>query len=226
LPSANKELNNSVNSFSADEVLCNTSNCSNNHGHSSLRRDSDAVVDNNDLSSSVRSEKSNSSSTRRQKFKPLVLAPNDHVVLIVDDNIVNQKIIAKILSHFKIEYRLASDGKEAVDFFLKEQSRNIHTHRSDLPRFALVLMDLRMPIKDGYQAISELRTNGVTVPIVALTANALQQERDRAAAVGATDFQTKPILRNDLYAVCKGYLQTSDEVTPLRQQSSSLKAAL
>jgi signal transduction histidine kinase/CheY-like chemotaxis protein len=229
--SAQINLNNSVNSFSADDLLlhnslANGSNNNNDHsnGQSSLSKDlGTVVVDNssNDSSSSLRSSYKHKSQstflrpqptpkTRRQKLKPLVLTPNDHVVLIVDDNTVNQKIIAKMLSHFQVEYRVASNGQEAVDYFVSgKTSRNLHPDRIDLPRFALVLMDLSMPIKDGYQAIQELRQCGVTIPIVALTANALQQERDRAAAVGATDFQTKPILRNDLYAVCKRYLETT-----------------
>ena len=138
-------------------------------------------------------------------LKPLSLPTNEHVVLIVDDNQVNQKILGRMLDHFKVEHRTAGNGQEAVDAFV-QASRNLNQSRDDLPHFKLVFMDLSMPVMDGYDAIAELRRLGVTIPIVALTANALQQERDRAATAGATDFQTKPILRQDLHQVCSTYL--------------------
>jgi len=148
-----------------------------------------------------------SASTRRKAppLEPFSFPPNDNVVLIVDDNSVNQKIIAKMLDHFKVKHRIAGNGQEAVDAFV-DGSRNLNQSNIDLPQFVLVFMDLCMPVMDGYDAITELRKLGVSIPIVALTANALQQERDRAAAVGATDFQTKPILRKDFHELCKKFL--------------------
>jgi two-component system, sensor histidine kinase and response regulator len=141
----------------------------------------------------------------RASYAPFAFAKLESVVLVVDDNEVNQKILSRMLQHFALEYRIAGNGQEAVDLML--QSRNVHPDRTDLPHYALIFMDLSMPIKDGFEAIAELRDRlRLDTPIVALTANALSQEKDRAAKAGATDFQTKPILRNDLYSLCNKYL--------------------
>jgi signal transduction histidine kinase/ActR/RegA family two-component response regulator len=166
------------------------------------------LLDDSPVHTSSREETVAKSATTRRKAPPLEpfsFPPNDHVVLVVDDNSVNQKIIAKMLDHFKVEHRIAGHGQEAVDVFVDE-SRNLNQSNSELAQFVLVFMDLSMPVMDGYDAITELRKLGVSIPIVALTANALQQERDRAAAVGATDFQTKPIFRKDFHEVCKKFL--------------------
>lgn len=66
-----------------------------------------------------------------------------------------------------------------------------------------------MPVLDGNEAIDIMRKEGVDIPIIALTANALDQHRDEALAAGATEFATKPILREDLYHKCRQYLQPS-----------------
>jgi CheY-like chemotaxis protein len=131
--------------------------------------------------------------------------PNDYAVLVVDDNLINQKILSLMLAHFGLDHCPAGNGQEAVDTVLLH-SRNANPDRLDLPLFHLIFMDLSMPVKDGYEAIAELRANNVQVPIIALTANALSQERIRATEAGATDFHTKPILRNSLLEVCRRYL--------------------
>jgi CheY-like chemotaxis protein len=77
------------------------------------------------------------------------------------------------------------------------------------PHFGLVFMDLSMPVMDGYEAIERLRGLGKGLkflPIVALTANALAEEKRRALEAGATEFNTKPILRNVLHATCAQHL--------------------
>jgi CheY-like chemotaxis protein len=157
-----------------------------------------------------------SPSTSRKKAKvnlpKFCFPPNSCKVLVADDNQVNRKIIGKMLAFFDIEYELAVNGQEAVNML--QSSRNV-TGDPNEPYFALVFMDLYMPVMDGYDAIETIRGRKIDVPIVALTANALTQERTRALALGATEFQTKPILRNDLHAVCTRYLR-SESVSPIR----------
>lgn len=153
----------------------------------------------------VSAPKPKSARPEKRKLPKLEVLPNEHLVLVVDDNQVNQKIISKMLSHFGVEHRIAGNGEEAVAL-MKNESRNCNPENQDLPQFGLIFMDLCMPIMDGYEATQALRRMGLQLPIVALTANALSQERDRAAKVGATDFQTKPILRPDLHRVCENFL--------------------
>ena len=85
------------------------------------------------------------------------------------------------------------------------------TGDSNAPHLGFILMDLQMPVMDGYEAIETLRGNGLSLPIIALTANALSREKHRAFEAGATDFQTKPILREELHALCSRFLLSPAE---------------
>jgi signal transduction histidine kinase/CheY-like chemotaxis protein len=134
--------------------------------------------------------------------------PGKGIVLITDDNKVNRKIIGRMLKFYNIESIEAVNGKEAVDII--RTSQNV-TGDLNAPHFGLILMDLQMPVMDGYTAMETLRGHGLSLPIVALTANALSLEKQRAFEVGANEFQTKPILREDLYALCNRFLLSPAE---------------
>jgi len=129
--------------------------------------------------------------------------PNSKVVLVTDDNTVNRKMLCRMLSNFNLEYKQAVNGLEAVDIILS--SRNV-TNNPDAPWFGLVLMDLSMPIMGGCEATRILRRKRVKIPIIALTANALEETQEDALCAGATEFVAKPILRTDLYNKCQKYL--------------------
>jgi CheY-like chemotaxis protein/two-component sensor histidine kinase len=131
------------------------------------------------------------------------------VVLITDDNKVNRKIIGRMLKLYNLESVEAVNGKEAVQII--RTSQNV-TGDLNAPHFGLILMDLQMPVMDGYEAMETLRGDGVSLPIVALTANALSRERQRASEAGASEFQTKPILREDLYALCNRFIISPAEI--------------
>jgi CheY-like chemotaxis protein len=122
---------------------------------------------------------------------------------------VNRKIIGRMLKFYNLESVEAVNGKEAVQII--RTSQNV-TGDSNAPHFGLILMDLQMPVMDGYEAMESLRGDGVSLPIVALTANALSRERQRASEAGANEFQTKPILREDLYALCNRFLLSPAEI--------------
>ena len=103
-------------------------------------------------------------------------------VLVVDDNTVNQLVSAKILAKLNCHVDAVANGAEAVDAVAR------------LP-YDLVLMDCQMPVMDGCEAtvaIRQLDGTAVRVPIVALTASALPEERDRCFAVGMDDYIAKP----------------------------------
>jgi two-component system chemotaxis sensor kinase CheA len=131
--------------------------------------------------------------------------PGKGVVLVIDDNKVNRKIIARMLTFYNLESVEAVNGKEAVDIIRTSQNM---TGDANAPHFELILMDLQMPVMDGFEAMETLRGDGVSLPIVALTANALSREKQRAFEAGANEFQTKPILREDLHALCTRFLIT------------------
>lgn len=105
----------------------------------------------------------------------------DARILVVEDNATNQVVAKGLLWH--LGYRsvtVANDGMEALRCWSEG-------------RFDLILMDCQMPVMDGFQATRELRRRGCAAPIVALTANAVQGDRDRCLASGMDDYLTKPI---------------------------------
>lgn len=107
----------------------------------------------------------------------------DAHVLIVDD----RRDIRLLAQHFieKSGGRVttAADGHEAVERLLDAKGESID----------IVLMDMQMPVMDGYQAVELLRNQGFTKPIIALTANAMKEDRDKCLSVGCNDYTTKPL---------------------------------
>jgi CheY-like chemotaxis protein len=116
------------------------------------------------------------------------LPSNGAVVLVVDDNAMNRKLLTRMLKSFNLEYQEACNGREAVAAMLR--SRNYTNDESD-PLIGFVLMDLSMPVMSGTEAIKSIRNHGIDVPIMALTAAAIDEGRDGAIAAGATDYSTK-----------------------------------
>lgn len=147
--------------------------------------------------------------TRLEAPAPLVkfqFENNSNLVLVVDDNAVNRKLLSRMLAYFNLQYQTAENGQVAVDMMKK--SRNA-TGDESAPYFGMIIMDLSMPVMDGYEAIYIIRKKmHLNVPIVALTANAMEEEKRKCLENGATEFATKPILRPTLHAKCTVYLGT------------------
>lgn len=105
-------------------------------------------------------------------------------ILLVDDNQVNRQIGQKILEKLGHQVELAKDGIEAVQ---RMQSEPTHP-----PHLDIILMDCQMPGMDGFDATREIRKLGIDIPIVALTANTSEEDRQKAADCGMNDFLSKP----------------------------------
>ncbi|UUQ66180.1 ATP-binding protein [Pseudomonas fuscovaginae UPB0736] len=116
-------------------------------------------------------------------------------VLLVEDNPVNQTVIEAMLHSLGFEVSLAHDGIEAV-----EQARN--------GSFAAVLMDCRLPLVDGYEATRQIRQlpDNAQLPIIALTANALQGDREECLQAGMNDYLAKPFKRTDLQRILQRWV--------------------
>ncbi len=113
-------------------------------------------------------------------------------ILIVEDNIINQQIADEILSSAGAKTTIAGNGQEAVDIMM-----------SNLPdvKYDIILMDLQMPVMDGFEATKYIRNtlNLKNIPIIAMTAHTKDNEWDKCAAVGMSDYATKPINVDDLF---------------------------
>ena len=107
-------------------------------------------------------------------------------VLVVEDVKMNQELANEILAKRHIEVSIANHGKEGVDA-VKD---NI---------FDIVLMDMQMPVMDGCQATEEIRTFNRTLPIVAMTANAMTGDKNKCLAAGMNDYITKPINPEEMF---------------------------
>ncbi|MHC8352200.1 hybrid sensor histidine kinase/response regulator [Pseudomonas sp. RT4P38] len=119
-------------------------------------------------------------------------------VLLVEDNPVNQLVAKGMLGKLGCEVIVAGHGGEALDQL--EQSE-----------FDLVLMDCNMPVMDGYEASRQIRRSGrwPQLPIVALTANAMSEERERCRAAGMSDYLAKPFRREELAALLELWIPTT-----------------
>jgi len=119
-------------------------------------------------------------------------------ILLVEDNPVNQLVAKGMLAKLGCQVELATQGVEALA-------------RLEEEAFDLVLMDCNMPVMDGYEATRRIRERGhwPGLPIVALTANAMPEERDRCRAAGMDDYLAKPFRREDLLAVVDRWVPVS-----------------
>lgn len=113
-------------------------------------------------------------------------------ILLAEDGPDNQRLVSWLLEREGADVVVVADGKQALDAF---------TATVDRP-FDLVLMDMHMPEVDGYRATELLRERGASLPIVALTANAMSDDRQRCLRSGCSDYLSKPIDRQQLVALC------------------------
>ena len=102
--------------------------------------------------------------------------------MLAEDNEINQEVATHILAEAEIEVEIANNGVEAVDAVKKK-------------RYDAVLMDMQMPRMDGYQATGVIRQNPEMqdLPIIAMTANAMEGDRDKCIEAGMNDYVSKPI---------------------------------
>ncbi|MAY73164.1 MAG: hypothetical protein CMJ31_00285 [Phycisphaerae bacterium] len=114
-------------------------------------------------------------------------------ILLVEDSPDNQRLIRHYLEKAGAEVTICVNGAAAVDYL----SRTPEEQQPDV-----VLMDMQMPIMDGYDATRRLRRMGSTLQIVALTAHAMPTERDKCLSVGCDDYLSKPINRKALIETC------------------------
>jgi CheY-like chemotaxis protein/HPt (histidine-containing phosphotransfer) domain-containing protein len=133
-------------------------------------------------------------------------------ILIVDDNMLNQQIAQELLQESGITTELANNGLEAVDM-------------ADVGNFDAVLMDVQMPILDGLEATRLIRTcaSSKLLPIIAMTANATEQERENCLSAGMDDFIAKPIQPDQINNILARWLQHKNLKKPPKPSQIFLK---
>ena len=117
-------------------------------------------------------------------------------ILVAEDNPVNQKVAVKMIEKLGYRVDIVENGLEAI-----EASQRIS--------YDLILMDCHMPEMDGFEATRRIRvqTHGVRhIPIIAMTANAMQEDRNQCLAAGMDDFLSKPVMSKSLAAVLNRWL--------------------
>lgn len=124
--------------------------------------------------------------------RPASRCLKDYRILLAEDGLDNQRLISLVLRKAGASVHVVGDGKQAVQCALG-------ANNSGRP-YDAILMDMQMPVMDGYEATRSLRHQGYGGPIIALTANAMAGDRQKCIAAGCTDYQTKPIDRSGLVA--------------------------
>lgn len=119
-------------------------------------------------------------------------------VLIVDDSKDNRVLLKHYLKQSGAQIAFANDGQEAIDAVQDAINSN--------EPFQLLLMDMQMPVLDGYHATVKLRNLGVTVPIIAITAHALAGDREHCLSAGCDEYMTKPVDKQQLMDTCAALL--------------------
>ena len=127
-------------------------------------------------------------------------------ILLVEDNEINQLVAKLMLEKVGIHVTIANNGKEGVEKYL--QNPNL---------YQLILMDLQMPIMSGYDATKEIRKTNLNIPIIALTAAAMIEDKQKALEAGMDEHLSKPINKEELYRVISHFTNKEiDFTTPIK----------
>lgn len=117
--------------------------------------------------------------------------PDGIRVLLVEDGLDNQRLLSILLKKQGAMVEIAENGLLAIEMVERSNDKSMP--------YDIILMDMQMPVMDGYEATAKLRAMNCQIPIVALTANAMTGQRDKCLTIGCSDFATKPIQRAELF---------------------------
>ncbi len=133
------------------------------------------------------------SDSEKIEYRSNVINLNKAEILLVEDNEINQDVIKSALEDTQFNLTIASNGLEAVEIF-------------EINKFNLIIMDIQMPIMDGYSATKLIRQKDEKIPIIALSANAMISDIQKSKKYNMDAHLSKPIKMNDLYKTLYKYL--------------------
>ena len=145
---------------------------------------------------------------------PLAGALGGLRVLLVEDNLINQEVAGFILAHAGATLEIAANGRAALSMLQED------------PAFDVVLMDLQMPVMNGFEATAAIRAAGLDLPIVAMTANAMDEDRQRALDAGMQAHLAKPIDVDALVATLSRVTGRTPGTPAAANAGAALPAAL
>src|SRR5439155_17510297 len=134
-------------------------------------------------------------------------------ILLAEDGPENRVVVAAYLRKAGAEVVIANDGREAVELARSQP-------------FDLILMDMQMPHVDGYAATAKIRAAGLMLPIIALTAHAMSDDRDKCLYCGCTDYLSKPVNRFDLVSTVQRHLTASAQASVAAGDSIPVEATV
>jgi two-component system, sensor histidine kinase len=134
-------------------------------------------------------------------------------VLVVDDGATNRKLVSVVLSRVGAVITQAENGKEACELVIADG------------KFDVILMDMQMPVMDGYAASTKLREIGIRTPIIALTAHAMASDKQQCLSAGCSDYLSKPIDTNELLSRMKA-IHASTEIGATMKATESILAPI
>lgn len=148
-----------------------------------------------------------------ETISPILAAKTDKPkILLTEDNPINQEVALGMLESLGCEVEIAENGSEAVDALASKQ-------------FDLVLMDCQMPVMDGFEATRTIRSQSCqqNIPVVALTANALEGDRELCIASGMDDYLKKPVNQHELQGTIEKWLhqKSTDTKNPISSPTPS-----
>jgi two-component system sensor histidine kinase/response regulator len=153
-----------------------------------------------------------STSQKKPEDRTLVtkhsLRENRHTlrILLVEDNVVNQKVASMLLEMRGHDVTIVGDGRQALAVL-------------EMRAFDAILMDVQMPVMDGYETTAAIRkserSTGKRTPIVAMTAHAMKGDRERCLAAGMDSYISKPIRGAEIFEIIEGFRSTPSEPLPL-----------
>jgi PAS domain S-box-containing protein len=139
-------------------------------------------------------------------------------LLLVEDGADNRRLVTIYLEDAGLTVDFAENGKEALKAVTQAQTRR--------QPYDVILMDMQMPVMDGYQATAELRSRGFSkTPIIAFTAHAMESEREKCMAAGCDDYATKPVNPDRLIRTIAKQLQRNEQTRKCREPRAKYAAA-
>jgi len=146
-----------------------------------------------------------------KKLQDEVIFLKGNKILLVEDNDMNRDIIHSLLDITGIEITDTFDGKMGIEYYNKSP---------DL--YDLILMDIQMPIMDGYEATKIIRESDFKIPIIALSANAMKEDIDKTKLIGFNEHLSKPIDVKKLYLILLKYLKKNDTEISIKSKNANI----